>query len=269
MTRASQLLFLTTAPLPLALGQDVGARSSSIGACSCPDPILGEGVCYEPVCPSGYYKCCSTCKASTCADHQTMEYSWRGILECILCPPGDFCDGCDTLKTCPESDREGREGPRVTPAGATRVAECETCGVGMEASYFRNVCVDLFKSECTVDTDTDYMERCIRHCSSEDITRRKELSECEKMKCQMYCAKQFDDQFDGHCVEQIKPQCLFLTNSPDAGSALVEGAGLQMIEGCNVNCNAAMPRWGSTAPLIAAVLSTSALYHIFTTASPF
>lgn len=244
------VLFLASWRAAPAFGQDVGARPSSIHSCSCPDPILGDKVCYEPVCPSGYYKCCSSCSESLCSDVQHMEYSWRGIRECILCPPGDFCDGCDTLKTCPASERVGREGPRVTPPGATRVADCETCGVGMEASFYRDVCVDKFKDECLEETDEDYMERCMRHCTSPDIARRKELNSCERMQCQIYCAKQFDTDFGGRCLEFIRPQCLFLTGSPDAGNALVVGAGLEMLEDCDVDCNEA----GRSADLVAGFL---------------
>ena len=34
---------------------------------------------------------CPRCKAAS------DQLSWRGIYECILCEPGDYCDGCDTF----------------------------------------------------------------------------------------------------------------------------------------------------------------------------
>lgn len=56
--------------------------------------------CYKPVCEAGYYRCCSTCSMSVCANRFPMVRSRRNLFECLPCLPGDFCPGCDTRERC-------------------------------------------------------------------------------------------------------------------------------------------------------------------------
>merc|ERR1719265_1301848 len=82
--------------------QMAAPRPSSDDTCPCWDPLRDdENICYEPVCPEGYFRCCSTCTSSPCYGTAYMELSWRGLVECIKCYPGDYCGGCDTFQECP------------------------------------------------------------------------------------------------------------------------------------------------------------------------
>ena len=79
--------------------------------CQCTDPKKSNaatsegnsaatgGVCYEPVCAEGYFKCCFNCEVSLCAEgdkkNNALVLSKRGVFECLQCTTGDFCEFFD------------------------------------------------------------------------------------------------------------------------------------------------------------------------------
>ncbi|CAE8591873.1 unnamed protein product, partial [Polarella glacialis] len=134
----------------LAKVEVAAPRPTDSQPCACADPIYGADVCYEPVCPPGYFKCCFACAEAKCKNMVALELSWRGELECIKCHPGDFCDGCDTFSMCPANIQPGREGSRVSAMGSTRVADCESCGSDQEADFQKSTCIDRYSSSCNV-----------------------------------------------------------------------------------------------------------------------
>eukprot|EP00747_Dinoflagellata_sp_TGD_P163095 gnl/TRDRNA2_/TRDRNA2_181423_c0_seq1.p1 gnl/TRDRNA2_/TRDRNA2_181423_c0~~gnl/TRDRNA2_/TRDRNA2_181423_c0_seq1.p1 ORF type:complete len:271 (-),score=35.06 gnl/TRDRNA2_/TRDRNA2_181423_c0_seq1:141-953(-) len=209
---------------------DMVSRPSSADSCVCQDPFRGEGSCYEPVCGPGYYKCCVTCRESTCYGKLDMELSYRGIRECIKCPAGFYCDGCDRFFRCPPNDIPGREGPRVARPGSAQLADCEACSAVQESTLAFDRCVDKFTDVC----DRKRVSRCIRGCESPDPTRRKKLTACELMKCTMYCAKEFSDQ----CAARIADQCRFLTEMTEE-EQMQWGLDIEYLNDCDVNCNGA------------------------------
>lgn len=197
------------------------ARPQNVNPCSCEDPIGGPGTCYEPVCPPGYFKCCATCKISHCASTGGLQYSWRGLPECILCGPGDYCEGCDVFKKCPPNIQPGREGPRASKPGSSRLADCESCGEGQMVSLWSDTCIDKYDTVCNMV----FVQRCQQECTAEDPRRRKDLNDCERMKCSMYCAKRWSDA----CAASIGKHCREVTMaSPGNPDALYN---------CSVNCN--------------------------------
>lgn len=105
---------------------------------------------------------------------------------------------------------------------------------------------------CSVDV----VSRCIRSCKAEDASRGKQLTPCERMKCTMYCAKQWSPE----CLGAVKEYCLFsttlATNLQD-GIEAEEGAGA--IADCDVDCNAASLRSTIAPSVVALVLLSSAL----------
>lgn len=127
------------------------------------------------------------------------QLSWRGIYECILCEPGDYCDGCDTFSKCPDNTQATREGPRVSNPGSTRIADCESCSAGMQASFKRDRCVQRYGDVC----NEDFVQRCIRSCKAEEPSRGKRLTDCEQIKCEMYCAKQWSEE----CAQVVGDIC--------------------------------------------------------------
>lgn len=219
----------------------VFTRSGSEDACICTDPTKGEGSCYEPVCPMGYYRCCATCKEAPCYGLTEMRLSYRGIKECIQCAPGDFCGGCDTFVKCPPNTREGREGPRVSPAGSTRVADCVSCAAGQEATFDSEMCMDKHADVC----NDAYVRRCLSNCEAEDVQRGKNLTPCERLKCQVYCAHSWSSS----CGSILTKHCETLTSPPEE-----EGAGLiseqVTITGCNVDCSGALQVRATTMALV-------------------
>eukprot|EP00434_Breviolum_minutum_P034549 symbB.v1.2.030585.t1/scaffold3464.1/size56234/8 len=129
-------------------------------------------------------RCCATCYEAPCYGlKKDLELSWRGIYECIQCEPGDFCNGCDTFTRCPDNTQPTREGPRVSRAGSTRIADCESCAAGMEASFKHDRCVAQYTHVCS----EEFIQRCIRSCKAEEPARGKKLTACEQIKCEMYC----------------------------------------------------------------------------------
>lgn len=98
--------------LPGVLGQNIGFDGDG---CVCPCDPSRDGkcpeseqermkpeFCYKPVCEPGYYRCCSTCAMSVCANKFPMVKSRRGIFECIECIEGGYCPGCDIRIPCPD-----------------------------------------------------------------------------------------------------------------------------------------------------------------------
>eukprot|EP00927_Polykrikos_kofoidii_P053141 TRINITY_DN4735_c0_g1_i2.p1 TRINITY_DN4735_c0_g1~~TRINITY_DN4735_c0_g1_i2.p1 ORF type:complete len:289 (-),score=38.49 TRINITY_DN4735_c0_g1_i2:39-812(-) len=247
MARRAAVVVVATA---LHAGQGVlgamPARPSSVMPGMCPDPIKGEGFPYEPVCAEGYFRCCSTCREAPCFNNAEMELSWRGYPECIRCEPGDFCPGCDVFFQCPVSTRPGREGPRVSQAGAIEMGNCEACAPGTEASLDLSQCVPRYSDKC----DKRFVQRCMRGCESEDITRRKELTPCEEMKCMMYCAKQWSQD----CVGAMESHCRYITEytPPTQNSLAMLDEGVQFLPNCDVDCSGAF-RGNRAAVVVATV----------------
>ncbi|CAE7623315.1 unnamed protein product [Symbiodinium sp. CCMP2456] len=208
-------------------------RPTDSQPCACPDPIYGNDICYEPVCPPGYFRCCATCYEAPCYGlKKDLQLSWRGIYECILCEPGDYCDGCDTFAQCPDNTQANREGPRVSNAGSTRIADCESCAAGMQASFRRDRCVESYSDVC----NEEFVQRCIRSCKAEEPSRGKKLTPCEQIKCEVYCAKQWSDD----CLAVVGGHCRDLTTIKDSGVIGADGMDAQAtVIDCDVDCNGA------------------------------
>lgn len=236
-------------------------KPSEVGPCSCPDPLYGDAVCYEPVCPLGYYKCCATCGDAPCFSEEDLMISWRGIPECIKCTPGDFCDGCDDFKKCPPSVRPGREGARVTKPGAIAISNCEVCAVGTEAWFDGQQCASQYSKatdECGGKPccNVEFVARCQRNCESPDVFRRKQLTECEKMKCAMFCAKQWSDD----CAMTLGKHCEYVT-TPPLQSGYVDETVI-MIVGCDVDCNGASRQQSVFAGVLVVGIVIACLSHL-------
>lgn len=195
----------------------------------CEDPVSGKAG-YEPVCPPGYFKCCATCKGARCFSNKGLHLSWRGIRECIRCAPGDFCLGCDTFTRCRLSEIPGREGPKITPPGSTRPQDCETCPSGFQADLERKTCIKKFKHVC----NEQFVRRCTRNCKSADILKGKDMDYCERMQCQMYCAKQWSTE----CAEALSAECIYRKAGPSEFDILVEGE--EWLTDCDIDCNSAL-----------------------------
>lgn len=227
--------FLGTCCLQPAAGV-IPSRIDTEARCQCEDPMGREGsdICYEPACPPGYYRCCASCSNAPCyGAMEDIEYSWRGVRECIVCKPGDYCPGCDQFITCPESKKISREGPTTSVAGTILETNCETCAVGMEANLDRTGCTQRYSHECNIK----FVQRCIRGCQPENLTRT-ELTPCERMKCTMYCAKSWSEE----CAEALAYRCRILSEigglapaAPGAFSAIQDGE--TYLLNCDVDCN--------------------------------
>ena len=100
-----------------------------------------SGSCYQPICPVGTYLCCGTCRFSTCLPNPSLALSTRGVYgnidlsnrptissrECIACPSGHFCGGCDIPTRC--------SGNTINPhVGMWSLSACTKCGNGYVAS---------------------------------------------------------------------------------------------------------------------------------------
>ena len=107
--------------------------------CICPcvygrdGPCQYMSSCYVPVCPPGTYMCCVTCIFSSCKRNGFLLKSSRGAHECIICPPGHFCDGCDLPRRCPD-------GTITDMLGNVKESDCEACDVGLVASSDQTRC---------------------------------------------------------------------------------------------------------------------------------
>lgn len=229
---------------------EVPPRPTTEDLCTCDDPTGRGSTCYEPVCPPGYFKCCVTCKEAPCFGSTKLAISWRGIPECIECYPGDFCPGCDTFIRCPNNTRPGREGPRVSAAGASRVQDCDTCSVGTEASFDGGYCMEKYSDDCS----KEFVQRCINFCESTNPLMGKQLTPCEELKCMMYCSKSWSDA----CAARVGLYCRKKT----ANQTFMAGEGLEdafiRYPDCDVDCNSAPPR-----SVLAAIVAAIALLHVF------
>jgi len=195
----------------------------------CSHPLTGMPD-YESVCPPGYFQCCSTCQHTRCFSEKGLSLSWRGVNECIVCAPGDYCTGCDTFKRCQPSDIPGRIGARVSKAGSIRAQDCEICPAGYEADMIRKTCVKRWTDVCNFK----YVKRCVRGCRSPDFTRRKSMNFCEKMQCQMFCANLWSPA----CAAAFKVECQYRKDGPypyDIFSYEEE-----WLNKCDVDCNGAL-----------------------------
>jgi hypothetical protein len=93
------------------------------------------------------------------------------------------------------------------------------------------------------------VQRCIRNCKAAEPWRGKNLTACERMKCTVYCAR----QWSAACGDVVGKFCSFtvtpFTNQND-GLVAEEGAGI--LVGCDVDCNAA----ASVGPLRATMIGS-------------
>jgi len=205
--------------------------------CPCKDPAAPESdTCYQPVCEKGYYKCCATCAMSTCVGHVNMAYSKRGIAECIPCPAGKFCTGCDVFQQCeryspPTADKDDEPKISVSKVGSKEALDCVQCTDGSDANLERDRCIEMYTDVCS----TKLINRCYNSCLAEDGT--KNLTPCEKMKCLMYCAKAWSDE----CHGALARTCRTMTSPPpvktDDPDDMIDLSGY-LID-CDVNCDGA------------------------------
>jgi len=188
-------------------------------ACKCPKPGTepqdpdeppDRSLCYDPLCPPGYYLCCYQCDLVTCAGNMPMSLSRRGKMECIECQPGDYCEGCDLYAECPvkgitkdslTGEDKMPKNPEylVSNPGAKTVDDCMECTRDFEASYDRFTCEPSFRKSC----DETYMRRCMASCT--DVKTK-----CDKMKCSLYCAK----QWSAECLARYVWICDYFMNPP-------------------------------------------------------
>jgi len=205
-------------------------------ACVCPKPGTepqdpdeppDASLCYDPLCPAGYYLCCYECDMATCAGNMPMILSRRGKRECIQCGPGDFCKGCDLFEECPIKGSTVDENtgevvlPKnpsymVTVPGAQSTDDCMECASDHEASYDRSQCISSFRNEC----NEKYMRRCMANCSETS-------TECERMKCAVYCAKQWSKG----CLDRYGLICYYYLNPPSVNPMVMmvqEDTGFEM-----------------------------------------
>ncbi|KAF4662109.1 hypothetical protein FOL47_006399 [Perkinsus chesapeaki] len=133
----------------------VDSQSTSISSCPCPCvderdgrcAVKADAFCYQPICPGGYYLCCATCSVSTCAHRlKDMITSARGRKECITCPPGHYCEGCDVPQMCPL-------GTFNRKYGMSRIEHCIACPRGYTATNDGTQCCDIAGSSCTDPPD--------------------------------------------------------------------------------------------------------------------
>mmetsp|Transcript_40596 Transcript_40596/g.71428 ORF Transcript_40596/g.71428 Transcript_40596/m.71428 type:complete len:261 (-) Transcript_40596:61-843(-) len=214
----------------------------------CQDPAYPDKSGYSPVCAPGYFRCCATCKGATCWSEEGLEISWRGIRECVKCKAGDYCDGCDNFQRCPKSDRSGSPGPKISPPGSIRPQDCEICATGLEADIERRRCVQKYSDVC----ESRFVGRCMRQCEAEDPSRGKQLTPCEKMKCQMYCAKDWSPD----CLSAMEKQCRYLVGGPGEYDLFAEEE--EWLYGCDVDCSSAVT---TKLPGVALLAFTLVLLH--------
>jgi hypothetical protein len=103
------------------------------------------GGCYQPICPIGTYLCCVACGLSSCSSKRGMKFSTRGVRECVSCPPGHYCNGCDMPSRCPANS--------INPdSGMSRLTDCRVCMPGLTASEDQTRC--CYNSQrCTRPSD--------------------------------------------------------------------------------------------------------------------
>lgn len=217
---------------------------------ACEDPVTGKPG-YEPKCPPGYFRCCATCKGAVCFSDAGLVRSWEGKKECKMCEPGDYCSGCDTYDRCRESDVPGREGPKTSPPGAKRPQDCMICPTGQEAHLDRLRCMNKWSEEC----NEKYVARCVRNCRAEDAVRGKNMTFCERMKCEMFCAK----RWSSGCADAFKIECEILKAGPNPVDQYPDWQ--EWLTGCDVDCSGALQRHLGAIVLLWAVLASFRVLH--------
>lgn len=116
-------------------------RLDSESECLCPCNSERDGLCqytgdcYQPICPSGTYLCCASCTYSACVRNAELAVSSRGVRECVPCPPGHFCDGCDLPRLCPDGTMSPNWGNMV-------MLDCIPCKGEQRVSSDRTFCCD-------------------------------------------------------------------------------------------------------------------------------
>jgi len=205
--------------------------------CPCKDPMAPDtDTCYQPVCEAGYYKCCATCHMSTCVGLTDMVMSKRGIAECIPCPAGFFCTGCDVYEQCemytPQTaSTDDKKKLAVSKIGSKEKLDCIQCSDVEDASLERDRCIEMYTDVC----NEKWLKRCYNSCLAEDGT--KNLSPCEKMKCLMYCSKAWSDD----CHGALSRTCRTMMSPPpkkeDSPDDLFDKD--QYLIDCDVNCDGA------------------------------
>lgn len=112
--------------------------------CACEDARDGTcrfhaDYCYTPVCTQGHYLCCGTCSMSSCQFRLDFEPSTRGLRECILCPAGHYCPGCDLPVKCPPNTYN-------TKLAQNKAENCLACPRDYEANEARTACCTVVGS---------------------------------------------------------------------------------------------------------------------------
>lgn len=219
-----------------------------------------DGRCYQPVCPRGFYKCCFDCEVSVCDKEQLGYYpsgqlhlSLRGVQECIICTPGDFCEGCDAYAECPADERpeKGKEtyiSPRISPSGSIMERECQRCPDGYEADWQRDRCVVTgWREKC----DLKLMEICVSGCRDNP-----EKDPCQQMECRIFCANYQGDE-NPFCIAAHADICedynaplasdtvapgMMVTTTPSPALLLSDDSGVAIVSSpersrqCNIRC---------------------------------
>ena len=122
-----------------------------LSQCTCPCLQMRDsfctymsGNCYQPICPIGTFLCCATCLFSTCHLNGNLALSTRGLHECIICPPGHYCHGCDLPFRCPANTINRH-------VGMSKPSDCTPCPSGFEATQDKTQC--CLGATCTLKSD--------------------------------------------------------------------------------------------------------------------
>ena len=128
-----------------------------IEECTCPCLPERDGLCqylskncYQSVCPAGTYLCCYACTFSQCTRNFELTHSTRGVRECVICPPGHFCDGCDLPRACPDGTSSSNQGNVAR-------SDCIPCDSGKLVSPDRTVCCEPGSCLVTLGVSPNYV----------------------------------------------------------------------------------------------------------------
>jgi hypothetical protein len=183
-----------------------------------------------------------------------MVYSKRGILECIPCPPGYICGGCDVFEKCPtytvkKGDEEIQRAMISKPMSKNAKDDCTSCSDGYEPVLDGDACTEEYTDVC----NEKLLRRCYNGCRGADGT--KNLSPCEKMKCLMFCAKQ--QTWMKSCVLVLgKGRCKYLTNPPPLeGDVPANIKNEAWLGDCDVDCSGARELLPALTALLICVLA--------------
>ncbi|CAD7947143.1 unnamed protein product [Amoebophrya sp. A120] len=231
--------------------------------CECrrKDPLTNRDVCFQPVCPKGYFRCCHECEWASCftrsfstrENNRTLQLSLRGEFECLPCERGDYCAGCDDFHECPKTqrlsyaERKVVDTPKISLPRASHERECLTCPSEGEADYTNDRCLPSpWRHAC----DEKELEHCLLDC-------KRGADACDQLKCRMACAKEQSEA----CVAAFKEMCEEMVKRPldffgvpihptdytnerthgnffaDAAMATIEPVRLHKV--CDANCSAA------------------------------